>query len=47
MGLLAPLFLAGLAALGLPLIYHLIRRTPRGRQQVIVLLFLMNRHNTK
>ncbi len=40
MGLLASSFLIGLAALGLPLIYHLIRRTPRGRQQFSSLMFL-------
>jgi hypothetical protein len=41
MGVLAPLYLAGLAALSLPLIFHLIRRTPRGRQVFSSLLFLM------
>ena len=30
MGILAPLYLAGLAALSLPLILHLVRRTPQG-----------------
>jgi len=40
MGLLAPLFLAGLAALSLPLIFHLVRRTPRGRQEFSSLMFL-------
>src|SRR5688572_27861482 len=40
MGLIAPLFLAGLAALSLPLIFHLIRRTPRGRQVFSSLMFL-------
>ena len=29
MGLLTPLYLAGLLAIGLPLVFHLIRRTPR------------------
>lgn len=40
MGILAPLFLAGLAALSIPLILHLIRRTPRGRQDFSSLMFL-------
>lgn len=40
MGLLAPIFLAGLAALSLPLIFHLVRRTPRGRQEFSTLMFL-------
>src|SRR5262245_32472949 len=41
MGVLAPLYLAGLAALSLPLILHLVRRTPRGRQDFSSLMFLM------
>ena len=40
MGILAPLYLAGLAALSLPLILHLVRRTPRGRQDFSSLMFL-------
>src|SRR5262245_47326598 len=40
MGILAPLYLTGLAALSLPLILHLIRRTPRGRQEFSSLMFL-------
>lgn len=40
MGVLAPLFLAGLTALSLPLILHLVRRTPRGRQEFSSLMFL-------
>lgn len=40
MGVLAPLYLAGLAALAIPLIYHLVRRTPRGRQPFSSLMFL-------
>jgi hypothetical protein len=40
MGLLAPLYLAGLAALSLPILFHLIRRTPRGRQTFGSLMFL-------
>src|SRR5262245_33890870 len=41
MGVLAPLYLAGLAALSLPLILHLVRRTPRGRQDFSSLMFLL------
>src|SRR4051812_27107714 len=40
MGVLAPLFLAGLAGLSLPVILHLIRRTPRERVQFSSLMFL-------
>ncbi|MCY2963673.1 MAG: BatA domain-containing protein, partial [Planctomycetota bacterium] len=40
MSLLFPLFLAGLGALGLPLLFHLVRRTPRGRQEFSSLMFL-------
>src|SRR5688500_4242990 len=40
MGLLTPLYLAGLAALSLPILFHLIRRTPRGRQAFRSLMFL-------
>jgi hypothetical protein len=40
MGLLTPLYLAGLAALSLPFVLHLIRRTPRGRQAFSSLMFL-------
>lgn len=40
MGILAPLFLAGLAGLSVPLILHLIRRTPRGQQRFSSLMFL-------
>jgi hypothetical protein len=40
MGLLAPLFLAGLAGLSLPVILHLIRRTPRERVEFSSLMFL-------
>ncbi len=40
MGVLLPLYLAGLAALSLPLIFHLVRRTPRGRQIFSSLMFL-------
>jgi len=41
MGVLAPLYLAGLAALSLPVIFHLVRRTPRGRQDFSSLMFLL------
>ena len=40
MGILFPLYLAGLAALSVPLILHLVRRTPRGRQSFSSLMFL-------
>jgi hypothetical protein len=40
MGILTPIFLASLAALGVPLIFHLVRRTPRGRQEFSSLMFL-------
>jgi hypothetical protein len=40
MGVLLPLYLAGLSALSLPLIFHLVRRTPRGRQNFSSLMFL-------
>ncbi len=40
MSLLVPLYLAGLMALGLPLLLHLVRRTPRGRQEFSSLMFL-------
>lgn len=40
MGFLIPLYLAGLTALSLPLIFHLVRRTPRGRQEFSSLMFL-------
>src|SRR5688500_1039595 len=40
MGLLAPLYIAGLLAIGLPILFHLIRRTPHGRQSFSSLMFL-------
>jgi hypothetical protein len=40
MGLLVYGYLAGLAALSLPVILHLVRRTPRGRQEFSSLMFL-------
>jgi len=40
MSLLAPLYIAGLLAVSLPIIFHLIRRTPHGRQTFSSLMFL-------
>ncbi|MGQ0634535.1 MAG: BatA domain-containing protein [Planctomycetaceae bacterium] len=40
MGFLVPIYLAALTALALPVIYHLVRRTPRGRQNFSSLMFL-------
>lgn len=40
MGVLAPLFFAALAGISLPIVFHLIRRTPTGRQQFSSLMFL-------
>jgi hypothetical protein len=40
MSLLAPLYFAGLLAISLPIIFHLIRRTPHGRQTFSSLMFL-------
>jgi hypothetical protein len=40
MGFLVPLYLAGLGALALPFLLHLVRRTPRGRQSFSSLMFL-------
>jgi hypothetical protein len=40
MSLLTPLYIAGLLALSVPLLLHLIRRTPRGRQAFSSLMFL-------
>ncbi len=40
MSFLMPLYLVGLAALSLPFIFHLVRRTPRGRQDFSSLMFL-------
>ncbi len=40
MGLLAPLYIAGLLAITLPIVFHLIRRTPHGRQEFSSLMFL-------
>ncbi|MGE0760316.1 MAG: BatA domain-containing protein [Pirellulaceae bacterium] len=40
MSLLAPLYLLGALAVSLPVLFHLIRRTPRGRQPFSSLMFL-------
>ncbi|QOV88292.1 BatA domain-containing protein [Humisphaera borealis] len=40
MGLLAPLYFAGLLAIALPIVFHLIRRTPQGKQAFSSLMFL-------
>ena len=40
MGLLAPLYIAGGLAIGLPILFHLIRRTPHMRQVFSSLMFL-------
>ncbi|MEX2216206.1 MAG: BatA domain-containing protein [Phycisphaeraceae bacterium] len=40
MSFLAPLFLAGIAAVSLPILFHLIRRTPKGRMNFSSLMFL-------
>jgi len=40
MGLLSPLYLLGLSALALPILFHLVRRTPKGRQEFSSLMFL-------
>lgn len=40
MGVLAPLYIAGLLAIGLPILFHLIRRSPHGRQDFSSLMFL-------
>lgn len=40
MSVLAPLYLLGLAAISLPLVFHLIRRTPRGEMLFSSLMFL-------
>ena len=40
MGLLAPLYIAGMVAIALPILFHLIRRTPEGRQAFSSLMFL-------
>lgn len=40
MSLLAPLYIAGLLAIALPIVFHLIRRAPQGRQDFSSLMFL-------
>src|SRR4051794_29295206 len=40
MGVLAPLYIAGLLGIALPIIFHLIRRNPHGRQEFSSLMFL-------
>ncbi|NQT15603.1 MAG: BatA domain-containing protein [Planctomycetes bacterium] len=40
MSFLTPLYIAGLLAVSLPLVFHLIRRSPRGRFQFSSLMFL-------
>jgi hypothetical protein len=40
MSFLAPLYVAGALAVALPILFHLIRRTPRGRQDFSSLMFL-------
>jgi hypothetical protein len=42
MGFLAPWFVvAGLAAVGLPILFHMLRRTPRGRMPFSAVMFLV------
>jgi hypothetical protein len=40
MSVLAPLYIAGALAIALPILFHLIRRTPQGRQTFSSLMFL-------
>lgn len=40
MGFLAPLYIAGFLAIGLPILFHLMRRSPRGKQVFSSLMFL-------
>ena len=40
MSVLAPFYLAGLAAIGLPILFHMIRRTPKGKVPFSTLMFL-------
>ncbi len=40
MSFLAPLYIAGLLAVSLPIVFHLIRRTPRGQVPFSSLMFL-------
>jgi hypothetical protein len=40
MGFLAPLYILGLLAIGIPIVLHLIKRTPQGRRMFSSLMFL-------
>ena len=40
MGFLAPFYIAGLLAIGLPVLFHLLRRSPHGKQFFSSLMFL-------
>jgi len=40
MGILAPLYFAGIVLVGLPILFHLIRRHPQGKQAFSSLMFL-------
>jgi hypothetical protein len=40
MGFLAPLYIAGFLAISLPILFHLMRRSPRGKQVFSSLMFL-------
>ena len=40
MSFLAPFYLAGIFAISLPILFHLIRRTPKGRTTFSSLMFL-------
>jgi hypothetical protein len=40
MSFLAPLYLAGIAAISLPILFHMIRRTPKGHVSFSTLMFL-------
>src|SRR4051812_76 len=40
MGVMAPLYIAGLLGIALPILFHLIRRNPHGRQDFSSLMFL-------
>ena len=40
MSLLAPLYVLGALGIGLPILFHLIRRQPRGQRRFSSLMFL-------
>ena len=40
MGFMAPLYIIGMLAIGVPILLHLIKRTPQGRQMFSSLMFL-------